>query len=159
LQLTEAINKDVDFLASELRPAVLDDLGLAAALQRFLKTWSQQCGLQAELVTSNFSRGQISPEAEVMFYRITQEAANNVVKHAHATRMDVVLDMRQGTMTLVIADDGVGFDASDRRVTDEGYGLLGMRERAALVGATLEIESSHGRGTTIYVRVPAVVRD
>ena len=102
---------------------------------------------------------RLKPEAEVMFYRITQEAANNVVKHAHATRMDVVLDMRQGTMTLVIADDGVGFDASDQRVTDEGYGLLGMRERAALVGATVEIESAHGRGTTIYVRVPAAARE
>ena len=93
LQLTQQIDKEVDFLAWELRPAVLDDLGLAAALPQFVRDWSAHYGIPAEVRTSAVANGQLSRDVEVTFYRIAQEALNNVVKHAHATRADVLLEI------------------------------------------------------------------
>ncbi|HET9194423.1 MAG TPA: ATP-binding protein, partial [Vicinamibacterales bacterium] len=98
---------------------------------------------------------RLSPEAETTFYRITQEALTNVVKHAHATRVDVVLEAQRAIVTLVIEDDGIGFEPSAVDKTT-GIGLLGMHERAALIGATVQVESATGRGTTIYLRYPVV---
>jgi signal transduction histidine kinase len=86
---------------------------------------------------------------------VTQEALNNVVKHAHASRVDVILEHRDGAVALLIEDDGVGFDPSDGDVMSRGIGIAGMRERAALCGATLEIESSEGEGTTVFLRIAA----
>jgi signal transduction histidine kinase len=156
LQLTQQIDKEVDFLAWELRPAVLDDLGLAAALPQFVRDWSAHYGIPAEVRTSAVVKGQFSRDVEVTFYRIAQEALNNVVKHAHATRADVLLEIRDGSLVLVVEDDGIGFEpASTDRA--QGIGLLGMRERAALIGATLDVESSPGNGTSIFLRclIPA----
>jgi signal transduction histidine kinase len=84
-------------------------------------------------------------EVEITFYRVVQEALNNVIKHAHATRADVVLEWHADIVVLLVEDDGVGFDgaAADRNAT--GIGLIGMRERAALIGGSLEIESAPGR--------------
>ena len=93
----------------------------------------------------------MSLEAEVAYYRIAQEALNNVVKHARATRVDVMLDSRDGSVVMVIEDDGLGFDPEEREPA-EGVGLAGMRRRAALIGATLQIESAPGDGATIYLR-------
>jgi two-component system, chemotaxis family, CheB/CheR fusion protein len=152
LALTAALNSEVDFLAWELRPSVLDDLGLAAALPRFVQHWSRHYGIEAEFRIAGFSSRHVSKEREVAYYRIAQEALNNVLKHAHASRVDVVLESRDGVVTLVVADDGVGFDQSDRQASQRGAGLIGMRERAALVGASLDIESTPGEGLTIYLR-------
>jgi signal transduction histidine kinase len=154
LALTAEINNELDFITWELRPAVLDDLGLVAALPRFIREWSQHYALQAEFRSSAFRAGDLSKEQEVVFYRIAQEALNNVLKHAHASRVDVVLETRDNTVTMVIADDGVGFDATDAETIENGYGLLGMQERATFIGAILDVESTPGQGTTIYVRCP-----
>ena len=148
------ISAEIDFLAWELRPAVLDDLGLPAALPRFLREWSKHYAIQGEFRLSGFMAGHLSKEVEVTYYRIAQEALNNVLKHAHASRVDVVLETRDGRVTLVVADDGVGFDAADDATAADGFGLLGMKERAALVGASLDLESSPGQGTTVYLRSP-----
>jgi two-component system CheB/CheR fusion protein len=153
--LAKDIDAELDFLAWELRPAVLDDLGLAAALPRFLRQWSEHHQLAAEFRTSGVDTGHLSPECELTFYRVTQEALNNVVKHAHASRVDVILEHRDGAIVLLIEDDGVGFDPSDSETTARGIGIAGMRERAALCGATLEIESSVGEGTTVFLRIAA----
>ena len=150
--LTRDLDAEVDFLAWELRPAVLDDLGLAAALPRFLRQWSEHYGIGAEFRVAGFETGQLSRESEVTFYRIAQEALNNVAKHAHASRVDVILESRDGNVVLVIEDDGVGFDPANHDVTARGIGLIGMQERAALSGARLQVEATPGEGTTIFVR-------
>ena len=102
LALVSEVTEEVDFLAWELRPAVLDDLGLAAALPRFLREWSKHYVVDAEFRLSGFTAGHLSKEAEVTYYRIAQEALSNVMKHAHASRVDVVLETRDGVVTLCI---------------------------------------------------------
>ena len=94
----------------------------------------------------------ISREAEIAMYRIAQEALTNSAKHAHASRVDVLLEMRDGSLTLIIEDDGVGFDPEETTSRERGIGLLGMRERAGLIGADFQLESALGEGTSIYVR-------
>jgi two-component system CheB/CheR fusion protein len=158
LTLTADIDREIDFLAWELRPTALDDLGLAAALPRYVEEWSAHYTIKADFQTTGHVQGRLRRDAEVVFYRIAQEALTNVVKHAHARRVGVVLEGRDDAVVLIVEDDGVGFDAaaSDARAT--GIGLVGMRERAALIGATLQIESKPGDSTTIFLRyaVPAV---
>ena len=154
LETTSQIGRDVDFLAWELRPAALDELGLAAALPRFVKQWSAHSGLPGEFRFGGFEQGQLPRDAEVAFYRIAQEALNNVLKHAHASRVDVVLAASDGQVVLVIEDDGVGFDPAKVLADRAGIGLASMRERAGLVGGVVNIESEPGKGTSIYVRRP-----
>ncbi len=101
-------------------------------------------------------REQLPAAAEVTFYRIAQEALNNVLKHAHASQVNVILETREQLTTLVVEDDGIGFDLAETETGDRGLGLAGMRERAALIGGSLEIESMPGHGTTIFVRCPFV---
>ena len=151
LAIVSAVTEEVDFLAWELRPAVLDDLGLAAALPRFLREWSKHYTVDAEFRLSGFAAGHLSKEVEVTYYRVAQEALSNVMKHAHASRVDVVLETRDGVVTLCIGDDGIGFEMPGDQ---DRFGLVGMKERAELVGATLEVESSPGHGTTVYLRSP-----
>jgi signal transduction histidine kinase len=150
--LTREINAELDFLAWELRPAALDDLGLMAALPRYLDEWSEHYGIPAEFRSSTFTADLLPRDAEVTFYRIAQEALNNIIKHAHATRVDVLLEARDGSVVLVIEDDGVGFDPNDPATTAHGLGLVGMRERALLSGAALDLESMPGEGTTVFLR-------
>jgi signal transduction histidine kinase len=97
---------------------------------------------------------RLSPAAEITFYRIAQESLTNVIKHAHATRVDVVLEARPDSVLLIIEDDGVGFDPGGSDSKPTGIGLVGMRERSALIGATLQVESAAGKGTTVYLRYP-----
>jgi two-component system CheB/CheR fusion protein len=152
LSLARQIDAEVDFLAWELRPAVLDDLGLVAALPRFLREWADHYGVAAEFRSAGFSAGQLSRESEVTFYRVAQEALNNVAKHAHASRVDVILEARDNSVVLVIEDDGVGFDPASQETMAKGIGLVGMQERASLSGATLQVESAPGSGTTVFLR-------
>jgi len=99
-KLAKEIDAELDFLAWELRPAVLDDMGLLAALPRFLEQWAQHYDITAEFRSDGFSSGDIPRDTEVTFYRVAQEALNNVVKHAHASRVDVMLESRDGAVTL-----------------------------------------------------------
>jgi two-component system CheB/CheR fusion protein len=153
-EIAARLDADIDFLAWELRPAALDDLGLAAALANFVREWSKHFGIPADFHTTGMDTERPSPEAETNLYRIGQEALNNIFKHAQASRADVLLERRDGSVVLIIEDDGVGFDSNIKTETDRGLGLLGMGERAALIGGTLEIESSPGGGTTVFARVP-----
>ena len=152
LDMTHQIDADVGFLAWELRPAVLDHLGLGIALPRYVREWSQHYGVEVAYRGDGFQAGQISHEAEVALYRIAQEALTNIAKHAHASRVDVMLEKRGGSVVLVVEDDGVGFDPDDAEIKERGIGLLGMRERAGLIGADLQVESTTGDGTSIFVR-------
>jgi PAS domain S-box-containing protein len=154
LSLTNLIDADVGFLSWELRPAVLDHLGLGVALPRYAREWSEHYGIELACKCDSFQSGRLTQEGEVALYRIAQEALTNVAKHAHASRVDVLLESRDDSVVLVVEDDGVGFDASDDSFRDRGAGLLGMRERAALIGAEFQLESQHGEGTSIFVRYP-----
>jgi signal transduction histidine kinase len=151
LDLTHQIDADVGFLSWELRPAVLEHLGIGVALPRYVNEWSEHYGLEVAYKGDAYHTGLLTHEAEVAFYRIAQEALTNVAKHAHASRIDMMLESRDHSVVLVIEDDGVGFDTGDSTVTGRGIGLLGMRERAALIDAKFEVESKPGEGTSIFV--------
>ncbi|HEX2311942.1 MAG TPA: CheR family methyltransferase [Vicinamibacterales bacterium] len=156
LRIVQDIDKQLDFLAWELRPAALDDLGLAVALSRYVQSWSTHHGVEAEFRAAGLEGERLATETETVFYRITQEALNNVAKHAHASRVDVIVERRDGHVVLVVEDNGVGFGGAEKEAGATGMGLAGMRERATLIGATFQIESSPGEGTTIFVRTDAV---
>jgi signal transduction histidine kinase len=143
--------QDVRRLAVELRPSALDDFGLAAAVERLAETFGERTGLQTALEV-NLPAGRLPAETETVLYRFIQEALTNVVKHAGAERVSIVLTQRDGGVRVVVEDDGRGFETAD--VRQDALGFTGMRERVALVGGTLEIESSPGAGTTIVAYVP-----
>ena len=154
--IAKHLDAGIDFLAWELRPAALDDLGLYAALAKYVREWAHYSGIAAELLGSNIKKERLAPEAETNLYRIAQEALNNVHKHAKASSVEVSLEKRgEDLIVLIINDDGSGFDPKNKMNRGKGIGLIGMRERAALIGGSLEIESAPGKGTTIFVRVPA----
>ena len=162
--IAERLDRDVDQLVWQLRPTALDDLGLRAALTNYIQEWSQRVKITAELHTSGLLDARLASEVETALYRIAQEALNNVAKHSGARRVDVILERRSDSVLLILEDDGVGFDLTNTHAAPHGFGLVGMQERAALVGASLEIESTPGKGTTIFVRMavpagPAQVTD
>ncbi len=156
--MARQIDHGLDFLAWELRPSVLDDLGLFAALQKYVKEWSQHSGTSADFITSSKKAMRLLPEAETNLYRIAQEALNNTHKHAKAKQVAVVLDKRGDSIVLIIEDDGIGFKPENKRNRSKGLGLMGMQERASLIGGSVEIESAPKKGTTIHVRVPIISR-
>jgi PAS domain S-box-containing protein len=153
-ELAQQLDQDVAFRVWELRPVPLERLGLAAALAEYAGNWSKRFGIHAELHTNRPAEERLPPDVETIMYRIAQEALNNVVKHAHAGRVDIALEHTHGSVSLILEDDGLGFDPSDPSFAGRGMGLMGMRERAALAGADLQIESATGRGTTIILRMP-----
>jgi PAS domain S-box-containing protein len=156
-RLAQKIDNDVTFLAWELRPTALDNLGLRNALAHYLIEWSKNYGIPSEFHTARLRKNRLDPEIEINLYRIAQEALNNVLKHAKAGKVSCLLEFRKDDVVLVIEDDGVGFDPGRKRSKSKrgkGLGMIGMRERAALLGGTLEIESAPGAGTTVIVRVP-----
>jgi two-component system CheB/CheR fusion protein len=152
LGLVRHLDDEIDFLSWELRP--LDDLGLTLALPRFVEEWSAHYGVVAHFTARGQIAGHLPAEVETAFYRIAQEALNNVLKHAHASRVDVLLERRDGATVLVVEDDGVGFDPGDAATAEKGLGLIGMSERGLLVGGSVDVESSPGSGATVYFRYP-----
>jgi signal transduction histidine kinase len=148
------IDADVDFLAWELRPAALDDLGLSVSLKRYVKEWTQHSGITAEFHSAGIEQIRLISEAETNLYRIAQEAFNNIWKHARANHASALLERRENSVVLIVEDNGKGFDVEDKNNRNKGIGLIGMQERATLIGGTLEIESAPNQGTTIFVRVP-----
>jgi two-component system sensor histidine kinase UhpB len=154
-ELALQLDNDVAFRVWELRPPELEAFGLQTALMNYVHNWSKHSGIPVRLYTSR-SHERLTPELETTMYRLAQEALNNVVKHARADHVDVVLERGSEYWSLIIEDTGVGFDTSSVEAGRQGLGLIGMRERAALVGAELQIESTLGRGTTVIVRTPVV---
>jgi PAS domain S-box-containing protein len=152
--VAQRLDRDVDHLVWELRPTALDDLGLRAALANYINDWSQRVHVSAQLHTTGLLDDRLPSETETALYRIAQEALTNVAKHSQAKNVEVILERRADHVLLIVEDDGVGFDAGGAPgAAGQGFGLLGMQERAALIGATLQIESSAGSGTTIFVRM------
>jgi PAS domain S-box-containing protein len=154
-EISEKLDGEVSFLAWELRPTALDDLGLAEALHTFAKEWSRHTDIAADFQAIKVGRERFDLDVETHLYRIAQEALNNISKHAGAENVTVILEKREEELILIIEDDGHGFDPAavgTPSKSGRGLGLLGMRERAALIGGNIEIESSQN-GTAIYVRV------
>jgi signal transduction histidine kinase len=155
-ELAASTIRAVHTLAFELRPSVLDDLGLVAAVGRYCRSLSRR-GLEVDFHVAGMEDTRLAPETETAVYRIIQEALTNVVRHSQATEASVVLERRADSILAIVEDDGRGFNVDtmlDSSMRDRSLGLYGMHERAALVGATLTIESSPGSGTSVFVETP-----
>jgi signal transduction histidine kinase len=150
-ELVVATLQDVRRLAVELRPKVLDDFGLVPALERLARTFGDQTGIGVRF-EPGFADERLPSEVETALYRIVQEALTNIVKHAHAHNISIVLVRKPGAVMAVVEDDGLGFEPA--RTRDGGFGLEGMRERVGLLEGRLQIESVAGVGTTIVAEVP-----
>lgn len=152
------MDRDISLLAWELRPESLDEHGLADTLASFVREWSLTHGVNAEFhaIEANI---RMRPEVETNLYRIVQEALNNILKYANATDVTVTLDCTGSQAKVVIEDNGIGFNPDEfgpeHNSGGGGLGLIGMQERAALLGGRVEIESSPGKGTSVFARVPA----
>jgi signal transduction histidine kinase len=146
--------ENVHNLAVALRPSVLDDLGLAAALERYVQEYKARYGLEVDLVLLGFGlEERLPPMLETAVYRIIQESLTNVARHAHAQTVSVLLEKRHGRVRVIIEDDGQGFD--EQLATHNGrLGLHGMRERATLLNGSFTLESTPNHGTTIFVELP-----
>lgn len=148
---------EVHLVARGLRPSALDDLGLVAALERYVKGYEAATGLRIDFYGDGLDQSRPPPHVETALYRIVQEALTNVVKHAQARNVSVILERRGPAVVAVIEDDGQGFhmDGARRsRGDDKGLGLVGIEERASLFGGTLTVESKRGEGTTVVVEIP-----
>jgi signal transduction histidine kinase len=155
--LTEQLVEEVHHLAWELRPAALDDLGLHTALSNYVDKWSERGGVMADFHSGGLDKRRLPPQIETTVYRIVQEALTNVLKHARAARVSVILEHHHDQLLTIVEDDGQGFDVEAVRFAPgegHGLGLLGIQERISLVGGNFKIESQPGAGTTLVIRIP-----
>lgn len=152
-RMTDGVLEDLHRLAMDLRPASLDHVGLVAALRQYVELYSRQHGLAVQFESVGLDGERLPTEVEIALYRIVQEALTNVVRHARATRTDVLLERRGDRLVAIVEDDGAGFDP-EAAVQNSRLGLFGMRERAEMLAGTLAIESAPGSGTTVFVEIP-----
>ncbi len=153
-KLTAHALEEVRQVALELRPKILDDWGLEAALGWRLDELSKACSIRADLQVLGV-RNRLPRDLELTFYRVAQEAINNIARHSHARCAHIALRQEDHCLTLEIKDDGVGFDAAVMEAGRlQGLGLLGMRERMTLVSGEFAIESQPGKGTCLVARAP-----
>ena len=139
-------------IAGNLRPMILDDLGLGPAVESMVQAFARRSGIRCVLDIDPIAYYMGEPHATALF-RITQELINNVAKHAKATRLRVAFSRSGNEITLQVSDDGAGFSANAMRKTTS-FGIIGVRERAFLLGGTLELGSSDLGGASVTVRVP-----
>ena len=155
--MTDELSREVHTLAWDLRPPALDDLGLEAALANYAEEWAERSRVSVDFHSAGFAGGRLPLTHETAVYRIAQEALTNVAKHSGADRVSFILERRSDHVLAVIEDNGGGFDA-EAALSAAGrgrrLGLLGMRERAALLGGTINVESAPEAGTTLFVRIP-----
>lgn len=149
---TDAVMDSLHRLAVDLRPASLDHLGLDAALRQYALAAGSKYGLAVRFKSRGFFTERLPSAVETALYRVVQEAMTNVVRHARATRVDLLVERRGERVIVMMEDDGVGFDQHRLQRTDH-LGLIGLRERAEALDGTLTVESSPGSGTTIVVEV------
>lgn len=150
---TREIQSSLHQLAVNLRPASLDHLGLVTALGQYAQEFSRQYGIVVEFEAIGTEGKRLNDEVETALFRIVQESLTNVALHAQATRVDVIINIRDQRIIAIIEDDGVGFTPTSP-IVESHLGLFGMRERVEMLGGTLAIESSPGKGTEVNVEVP-----
>ena len=155
-QLAARLDESIDLLTWELQPETLEGLGLADALGNLVSSWTERVQIALAFQVNGAMGLRLPKDVETNLFRLAQEALHNIHKHSDARHVSVVLEVSGGRVLLVIEDDGRGFEqpAARRDAVSGGLGLISMRERAALVGGELEIESVVGRGTTLRVVVP-----
>jgi signal transduction histidine kinase len=143
-------------IMSDLRPSLLDDLGLAPALRSYVQQYAARYPEMHVTLSADRPSQRLLPEHETVLFRVAQEALTNVARHAHATEVRVLLTHLPGLARLEISDNGIGFDplAPSRLVPGSGLGLVGMQERVTLVGGTCRLESAPGQGTRVVVELP-----
>lgn len=154
--LTGRMSGELNRLAWEIRPTALDDLGLQAAIRQMPEDWGRRCELIFDLHLALDDR-RLPPAVETTLYRVLQEAITNVVRHARAHRIGIILESTASEVRLIVEDDGCGLPADDASlagIPSRRLGMLGMRERLALVRGSLEVESATMQGTTLFARVP-----
>ncbi len=135
----------------DLRPMALDDLGLIPTMKKYISTTADYNNLKIEFHAFG-EKKRLHQKYEIAVFRLVQEALQNAVKHAEASLIQVKLDIGKSDLTMVIKDNGVGFDPSLKK--DKSFGLIGMRERVEMLEGEMNISSSIGKGTTIYIKVP-----
>jgi len=151
----EQVGREIHQLASELRPASLDELGLSRALSGYLDGWAERSGTAVDLLCSGIDEPRLPSVIETTLYRVVQEAMNNVFKHAAAESVSVSIERRGGMVLAIVEDDGRGFDSDAPPSNNPArLGIAGMRERAIIAGGRLTLESSAGGGTTVRLQLP-----
>jgi signal transduction histidine kinase len=144
-------------ISLDLRPSMLDDLGLVPALRSLLDQQGRRASVEVHFSAENIPE-KLDPEIQTTCFRIAQEAITNAVRHAHATHIDLDLRCKNGKLRLLVRDNGIGLDVESAQAQTIGLGLIGIKERAALVGGRAKIISSPNKGTTIEVSVPSTLR-
>lgn len=153
--------EDIHLLSRQLRPSVLDKLGLAAAVERLVRSSSLRWGKEIGLTVLGFQAEDISNEIKIAVYRIVQEALGNALRYSKAENISITLQKTGDRILAIIEDDGIGFDLEVRpelTATDRHLGLFGMQERADILGGKLCIETAPGQGTTVYIELPLMGR-
>lgn len=156
-EMTSETGQLVHRLAWELRPSALDDLGLVTAVSYYAAEWAERNEVTLHFHTDGLMPACLPPELETTIYRIVQEALTNIARHARAGHVGLILEQREDALLVIIEDDGQGFNVEEQMgpaLTGGRLGLLGMRERAALVAGTLTVESAPGEGTTVFLCIP-----
>jgi len=158
-QQAEQTLTDVHALAVALRPSVLDDVGLRAALDRHCLQFAQRFAAQVAFVDLDLGDQRLPPEVELTLYRVVQEALTNAIRHGHASRMVALVQRTRTGLLAIVRDNGCGFDASDwqtRCLQGNHLGLLGIEERVSLIGGSFCVDSEPGKGAAVYadVRLP-----
>ncbi|WP_337176186.1 histidine kinase [Paludisphaera sp.] len=153
LGMVDRLGRMAHEIAVDLRPTALDDLGLAAALENLAERWSRRTGIPVDILVDPEPTRRCAAEVETAVYRIAQESLTNIARHAGASRASLILERRDGQVVAIIEDDGRGFDLAAGPAAGR-LGLLGMEERAQLLGGSLQVESSAGVGTTVRARIP-----
>jgi len=153
-QLIDTTIGTVRRIAMDLRPAILDDLGLPAAIEWQLQEFQTRVGIQCQLIT-NIDEIALDPDRLTAIFRVFQETLTNVARHANATQVEVNLEKNTDTLRLQIRDNGRGISEQEIFGT-RSLGLLGMRERVYLLSGSLEIQGKPGQGTTVLVQIPLI---
>jgi two-component system sensor histidine kinase UhpB len=153
--LLESTTGAIENVMSELRPPMLDDYGLLPALQWYGNDFARRTGIEVK-IEGDERMARLVPESEIALFRITQEALNNVAKHARAHRVDIKLDRSNSHYVMSVADDGIGFESGSCSKTRRrpGLGMVTMRERTQAIGGAFEVEAISGRGTRVTIRIP-----
>jgi PAS domain S-box-containing protein len=155
-ELTNQLGQQVHEIAMDLRPTALNDLGLHTAVSNYLDDWSRRSKIRADFHSNELVRKRLPTHVETTFYRFVQEALTNILKHAKATNVSVILTNRNNGVQAIVEDDGRGFDVEAMMslpVGERRLGLLGMAERVSLVGGRFSVESTPSVGTTLFVSI------
>jgi signal transduction histidine kinase len=154
--LVEQTSEQISALALDLRPSLLDDLGLVPALRWYVSRYTERLGIKVQVETVDLE-GRLDPEMETTLYRVVQEGLTNVAKHARATSVRLRLERKASSVAATIEDNGKGFDTKElagRKAPERGAGLTGMRERVTLLGGTFRVESVPGKRTKLSAEIP-----